>query len=280
MPETLEAPTIRTLRQNGGPTLGYRELGSGPAVLLLHGWPTSSLLWRGVMPAIARNNRVIALDMPGFGVSDKPTDARYDFDLFDSAIDDLLTALDIEQLAIAGHDLGGPIALHWALGQPERVTAVALLNTLVYPEFSDAVLEFVTTLRTPDTRDRATSPEGLAGIMRLGVTEDFVLSDEVLAAVQQPFADTDSRLALARAGIGLRMRGFEAIAANLSSLTVPIRVIYGEQDRLLPDVADTMARVKRDLPQTELTALPDCGHFVPEQRPGPVGTMLAAFFSR
>lgn len=58
--------------QVGDLTLAYRELGSGPPVLLLHGWPTSSFLWRNVMPPIARANRVIALDLPGFGGSSKP----------------------------------------------------------------------------------------------------------------------------------------------------------------------------------------------------------------
>jgi pimeloyl-ACP methyl ester carboxylesterase len=135
-------------------------------------------------------------------------------------------------------------------------------------------------LRHSGTRDRVTSPEGLAEIMRLGVTDDFMLPAEVLAAVSEPFASADARLALARAGIGLARRGFEDIAAGLSSLTFPVRVIYGEQDRLLPDVADTMTRVKRDLPQTEVTALPGCGHFLQEQQPDRVGELLAAFFSR
>src|SRR5919108_5448946 len=123
--------------------LGYRELGSGPPVLLIHGWPTSSFLWRDVMPPIARRNRVLAVDLPGFGASDKPTGMTYDFEFFERALDDFLAALDIQELAIAVHDLGGPLGLHWALHRPDRVTRVALLNTLVYPEFSEAVLAFI-----------------------------------------------------------------------------------------------------------------------------------------
>ena len=84
-------PSVGLYRRNGmqtsaldtvqvdGLEIGYRELGEGPPVLLLHGWPTSSHLWRDVMPAIARANRVIAPDLPGFGVSDKP--ARRDLRL-------------------------------------------------------------------------------------------------------------------------------------------------------------------------------------------------------
>jgi haloalkane dehalogenase len=267
---------VHTVEIDGGMTLGYRELGDGPPVLLLHGWPTSSFLWRDVMRPIARTHRVIAPDLPGFGASDKPVDGRYDFPDFERAIDGLLDRLGIDRVALAGHDLGGPIAVHWALARPTRVTAMALLNTVLYPEFSPAVIEFVTTLRRPDSRDRATSPEGLTEIMRLGA--ETALPDDVLAGVLAPFATADARLALARAGIGLAPAGFAAIAAGLSTLDMPVRVVHGERDRVLPDVAETFARLRRDLPATEVTALPHCGHFVQEDDPGTVGELLAGFF--
>lgn len=270
--------TLHTVQLTDAPAVAYRELGSGPAVLLLHGWPTSSLLWRNVMPAIAGRHRVIAMDLPGFGAAAKPADVRYDFALFERAIDGLLAELRIDRLAVAGHDLGGPIAVHWALDRPGRVTELALLNTLLYPEFSPAVIDFVTALRTPASRDRVTSPEGLAEIMRLGLSAGVDLAPEVLTAVQQPFTDPADRITLAHAGIGLGLRGFTEIAERLPSLTIPVRAIYGMQDRVLPDVADTMARLQRDLPHAEVTALPDCGHFLQEEQPGLVGDLLARFF--
>ena len=95
------------------------------------------------MPAIARANRVLALDLPGFGGSAKPVAASYDFAFFEDAIDGFLDSLGIGDVAIAGHDLGGPVTAHWALGRADRVTGLALLNTLVYPEFSDAVAAFI-----------------------------------------------------------------------------------------------------------------------------------------
>ncbi len=140
----LSPPPTQTLELEDGLTLGYRELGEGPPVLLLHGWPTSSFLWRNVMPPIAGANRVIALDLPGFGASDKPADGRYDFEMFERAIDGFLERLEIDRLGLAVHDLGGPVGVHWALGRKERVESLALLNTLLYPEFSPAVIEFVT----------------------------------------------------------------------------------------------------------------------------------------
>jgi pimeloyl-ACP methyl ester carboxylesterase len=262
-----------------GLTLAYREMGDGPAVLLLHGWPTSSYLWREVMPPIAASNRVVALDLPGFGASDKPLDVSYDFAFFGRILDGFLAALEIEEVALAVHDLGGPVGLHWGLHRPERVTAVAILNTLVYPEFSDAVLEFVKACSTPELAAQLTSPEGLEEVMRLGLEDDSNLTPEVLAAVGEPFATDDSRRALAAAGIGLELEGFPEIARLLPGLSVPVRILYGERDRVLPDVADTMARVAGDVPHAEVTSLP-CGHFLQEEAPREVGERLAEFFAR
>jgi haloalkane dehalogenase len=260
-------------------TLAYRELGSGDPVLLLHGWPTSSYLWRDVMTPIAERNRVVAIDLPGFGASDKPLGVRYDFDLFDRALDGFLAALDIDEVGLAVHDLGGPVGLHWTVRYPDRVTKLALLNTLVYPEFSDAVLQFITACTTPELRDQLTSPAGLEAAMRLGLADQAGLSEDTLAAVQEPFQTADSRRALADAGVGLEPEGFVEIARLLPALRMPVRVIYGERDQILPDIAETMARVQADLPQAEVTALPQCGHFLQEEAPEEIGSLLARFFA-
>jgi pimeloyl-ACP methyl ester carboxylesterase len=262
-----------------GLTIGYRELGEGPAVLLLHGWPTSSYLWRNVMPALADANRVVAPDLPGFGGSDKPAGARYDFAFFENALDGFLDALGIHRVGIAVHDIGGPIGVHWALAHRERVTALALLNTLLYPQFTPELIDFVTRLLTPGQREQLTSPDGLAEVIRLGVADQSKVTDELVAAVAAaPFPDDASRLALARAGVGLEVEEFGTIERRLPELDMPVRIIYGSQDRILTDVSETMARVARDLPHAEVTELPECGHFLQEDAPERVGELLAEFF--
>ena len=262
-----------------GLRLHYVAAGDGDPVVLLHGWPTSSFLWRNVMPEIAKGNRVIALDLPGFGLSDKPLDVSYSFRYFDRVLNDAFDALEIENTSLAVHDLGGPVGLYWACQHPERLQRLALLNTLVYPEVSWAVVLFVAACRLPGIRSYISSPAGLRFAMRFGVTDRSCLSDEALANVQAPFASRHARRALLKAGQNLSPKGFREIAEKLPSLDVPVRVIYGERDRILPDVAKTMRRVQRDLPQTQVTALPDCGHFLQEERPEDIGRLLAEFFS-
>ncbi len=272
------ATAIRTVPAEGL-RIAYREVGQGPPVLLVHGWPTSSFLWRNVMGAVGRANRVVAIDLPGFGESDKPVGIRYNFAFFARVLDEFLGKLGIEQLGLAVHDLGGPVGLHWAVDRPDRVTKLALLNTLVYPEFSEAVKDFVRACASPERRDQLTSPAGLESIARDGVADPEKLAADVLAAMQAPFRSAEARRALAEAGIGLERRGFVHIARRLPTLRIPVRIIYGERDRVLPDVAQTMARVKADLPQAELTALPACGHFLQEEAPAQVGDLLAHFFA-
>ena len=275
----LDAPPLGRMRLDDGTTLAYRELGSGAPVLLLHGWPTSSYLWRGPMRRMATRNRVLAPDLPGFGGSDKPAGVRYGFALFEGAIEGFLRALGVAAVGVAGHDLGGSVAAHWALRSPGRVTRLALLNTVLYPEFSPAVREFVRRCTTRGLREELTSPEGLAGVMREGVADESRLAPDAIAAVLAPFRGGEDRRTLARAGVGLERSGFAEIALGIRGVSVPVRAVYGERDHILPDVGETMARLQRDVPRARVTPLPGCGHFLQEEAPDRVGELLADFFA-
>ena len=258
--------------------LHYLEAGVGDPVLLLHGWPTSSFLWRNIIPAIAAHNRVIALDLPGFGKSDKPFDAPYNFEFYRKTLDDFLAALRIEKIGLAIHDLGGPIGLYWAVHRRERVSKLAFLNTLVYPDMSWAVVAFVAACRIPGFRGLMASPWGLRLAMEVGMEQKWRINDELIAGVQAPFAEFDDRRALLKSAGSLEGKGFVKIARRLRTLKMPVRIIYGKNDRILPDVAQTMDKVAQDLPQAISTSLPDCGHFLQEDNPDEIGKLLADFF--
>ena len=178
-------------------TLHYRELGSGSPVLLVHGWPTSSFLWREVMRR-SPSAPVIAIDLPGFGGSDKPTDADYSFRFFGQAITDFLAALEIDRVGLAVHDLGGPVGVHWAIRNRERVDRLALLNTLLYSRPSWAAVRSSSGCGSPGARDFLTSRRGLDLAMRVGIANSDRATDEVLEGVRAPFQTRDARRAPAR----------------------------------------------------------------------------------
>jgi haloalkane dehalogenase len=195
-----------------GLDLHYLEAGTGEPVLLLHGWPTSSFLWRNVMPRMADRCRVIALDLPGFGASAKPLDVSYSFRFHERVLEGFLDALGIASTGLAVHDLGGPVGLYWAVHHSERVSKLALLNTIVYPNPSWAVVAFVLACRLPLLRWLLASPWGLRMAMRIGVTDPARLTDEVMHGVLVPFETSAAQEALLRAGTGLNPKGFNDIA--------------------------------------------------------------------
>jgi len=263
-----------------GQRLHYLEAGEGPPVLFLHGWPTSAQLWRHVLPRVARTHRAIALDLPGFGRSDKPLNQRYSFGYFERTIDGFLQQLELERVGLVVHDLGGPAGLYWAIKHVEKVREVAILNTLCFPEISWAVKAFVLATFTPGLRRYLSSPAGVAQAIRFGVANKDRITPDVARIYSAPFEDRDARKALLKAGQGLSPRRFRELGQGLSKLEgVPVRLLYGERDRILPDVAETMARIKRILPHAELSSIPNCGHFLQEDRPDEVADILADFFA-
>jgi haloalkane dehalogenase len=264
-----------------GMRLHYAERGKGNPVLMLHGWPTSAYLWRDFLEPIGRSNRAIALDMPGYGRSDKPRDASYSFRFYDEALTGFLDAIGAggQKVGLAVHDVGGPVGLHWASQNPERVRSLALLNTLVYSRPTLALIGFVIAARTPIVRSQLTSPRGIRFAMRFGVRDNSAIGDEEVAAYQEPFVTKEARKVLARAGTSLAIGGFKDIERYIRETEVPVRIVYGEKDRILPDVARTMRKVNADVGGAEVTKLQDCGHFIQEERPTEIAGMLAEFFA-
>lgn len=262
-----------------GLEMRYRECGAGEPVLLLHGWPTSSVLWRNLMEPLGVTHRVIAPDLVGFGRSAKPVDASYSFRFHDRTLEGLRQALGLDAVNLVVHDLGGPVGLYWAVQRPERVRRLALLNTLVYPTPSWAVVLFVLATRVPWLNAWMAGPSGIRFAMRFGTESGAALDDAALRDYAEPFEERDARTALLKAGNQLSPKGFREIVRKLPTLTMPVRLIYGENDRILPDVAKTMARLERDLPQATKSSLPGCGHFLQEDEPVELARMLSDFLN-
>ena len=117
------------IRTTGG-DLAYIDEGVGPAVVLVHGFPTSSVLWRGVVPRLAERMRVIAVDLVGFGRSEKPDGAALHIRAQAGYVRELLQGKGIEEFAVAGHDIGGGVAQLLAL--EGRAAALAVLDSICF----------------------------------------------------------------------------------------------------------------------------------------------------
>jgi pimeloyl-ACP methyl ester carboxylesterase len=236
-------------------------------VVLLHGLLLSHWSFRRVIPALAEDNDVIAIDFPGFGESDRPAADHFRYDdtgLMETVIG-VLDELGLPKASLIGHSLGGSIALATAARRPERVDRLVLMNPMVYPfpippEGRALLLPYLGPLlfRTLYTR----------GILRryminsiyrdpAHVTDEWV--DYLWERLNRP-GGIEAVHAVMRF-----CADPSAIPRLLRAVRSPTLVVWGEDDRLFPLASATRLRV--ELPGSELTLLPECGHCPAEEQP-------------
>jgi haloalkane dehalogenase len=191
-------------------TMYYEEAGSGPPIVCLHGNPTSSYLWRSVLPGLAGHGRVLAPDLVGFGRSGKP-DISYRFKEHARYLDAWFDALDLRDVTIVGHDWGGALGFHWAARQPNRVAGIAFFETIVKPltweEWPESGVDLFQRFRTPGVGEKLILEQNffVEGVLPAAVVRE--LSAEEVDAYREPFRDREARRSILQWPRELPMEG-------------------------------------------------------------------------
>jgi len=285
MPVTKQIAAVR------GTMMAYLEEGAGRPIVLLHGNPTSSYLWRNVIPRLRGHGRVIAPDLVGHGDSAKlpgTGDARYSLAEHQAYVDALLDELDVrEDVVLVGHDWGGPLAFDWARRHPDAVAGIAYLETIVMPFTWDGfgeIAELFRAWRTPAGEELVLQAnqfvEGLIpnAIMR-------TLDDDEWAEYLRPWrtAGEDRRPTLSWPR-QIPIDGeppdvhatIEAIARFLSQTPIPKLFIDVEPGLAMTDRERSFVRTFPN--QTEVTV--KGLHFAQEDSPDEIGDAIADFVDR
>ena len=262
----------------GATTSFVREQGQGAPVILLHGVPTSSFLYRKVIPALAEQGlRAVAFDFPGLGLAGRPGDFDYSWSGLARWTGEAIDALGIDRCHLVVHDIGGPIGFEWAVRTPERVLSLTVLNSIV------GIADF--------KRPWTMAPFALRGIGRLWLAS---LNRRVMARLfyLQGIADR-SRVPLpqvlayydllkredgGRAFLRI-MRGFELsedkqrfLWEGLAQHPYPVRIVWGERDPALG--LDQMRMAERALGVEDPILLP-AKHFPQEDQAPAVAQAIA-----
>jgi 2-hydroxymuconate-semialdehyde hydrolase len=259
---------VKRARVSGG-ELAYVDEGDGPPVVLLHGFPSSSARWRGLVPLLAGRMRVIAPDMLGYGESDKP-DADLTMTAQAGYVRELLGRLGIGDVAVVGHDLGGAVAQ--LLAMDGRVRTLLLLDAACFDAWP---IEGVKMLQeaTPEQQ----TAEFVESVVRLtfdlGVAHEGRVDERSLGAYVEPWLrDPPAFFRAVRAIDGKGLAGREA---ELAAVDVPTLIIWGEEDPFLPpELAERLGDV---LPSSTVALLPGCSHFITEDAPPTVGQLVYEF---
>lgn len=270
--------------------LFYREAGSqdAPTLVLLHGFPTSSFMFRDLIPRLADRYHVIAPDHLGFGLSDAPAVDEFDytFDALTDLTEGLLAELGVTRYAIYVQDYGAPIGWRLALRRPQAITAIVTQNGNGYDEgfvesFWTAVWDYQRD-QNPDTEAgvrSALSVEGIKWQYLTGVDDESLVSPDTwihdAALVSRPGND-QIQLALFR-DYATNAPMYPALHDYLRTSKVPVLAVWGQADPIFgPDGARAFGKDAHD---AEIHLL-EGGHFLLETAAEEVADLMRSFLQR
>jgi pimeloyl-ACP methyl ester carboxylesterase len=273
-----------------GHEIAYREAGpaDAPVLLLLHGFPTSSHMFRDLMPLLADRYHLIAPDHLGFGRSATPaaTEFPYTFDRLAEITGEFTEQLGLKEYALYIQDYGAPIGLRLALAHPERVTAIITQNGNAYEEGLGAeawapVLALIAE-RTPETEApvrEISGPDGIKWQYLHGVPDPTLVSPDAYAhdaALMGRPGQPGIQLDLI-SDYGSNVALYPAFQEYFRTSQVPLLAVWGGHDEIF--VPAGALAFRRDLPNAEIHLLPT-GHFALETHAGQVAALMDDFLAR
>jgi pimeloyl-ACP methyl ester carboxylesterase len=275
MSVTAEWRLSRTYDSAGG-TVAYEVFGDGPPVVLVHGTPSWSYLWRGVANKLAGRFTVYVCDLLGYGTSEKREGQDVSIGTQTRILAELLDLWGLEQPYIAGHDLGGAITLRLMLLEGRRFSRVALCDAVAIAPwitpFSRHVQRHLEAFQTvPEHIHR----QMIAAHLRTAIARD--MADAELEPYLLPWLGPIGQPAYYRQVAQFDERYTREIEPRYGEIRTPTLVLWGEQDGwLAPEFGRRLAEV---IPDARLVPVANAGHFLPEDQPGPVVEALASFFA-
>lgn len=272
-----------------GQTVFYREAGSkdSPTVLLLHGFPTSSHMFRNLIPELADSYHVIAPDYPGYGQSSMPTVDEFDytFDHMAEIVDQLTTKLDLDQYSLYLMDYGAPVGFRLATKHPERIDSLIIQNGNAYDE---GLLDFWKPLKAYWKEQSPENATALKGLLTIDATKWQYTHGTRDAETISPDNWTIDQSLLDRPGnTEIQLAMFLDYGSNpplypawqqyLRDNQPPTLIVWGENDHIFP--ADGAHPYKKDLTNLEFHLL-NTGHFALEEDGQEIAQKIRSFLGR
>jgi pimeloyl-ACP methyl ester carboxylesterase len=278
--DAIDGPYARLGPPEAPVRLYVEEHGKGAPVLLIHGFGASTYTWRHVAPELAKTHRVIAVDLKGFGQSDKPFDSRYS--VFDQAelLAQLIVDKDLRNLTLVGHSFGGGIALLLALEANERlegrITKLVLLDSIAYPQ---NIPVFFRLLDVPLVSHLGVSmipPSVQTRVgLRIAYFDDSKIDQDEVDAYAAPLRTAAGKHAIIYSARQIVPDGLAEISERYKTIELPTLILWCDHDRIVP--LEVGLKLIRTLPNSTLRLVEDCGHMPQEEQPESTLKLLQGF---
>jgi pimeloyl-ACP methyl ester carboxylesterase len=245
-------------------------------VVLIHGFLSSTISFRQLLPDLTKEYKVIALDLPGFGRSEKSKSFIYKLCNYGQLIIDFLDKLNIQNVILIGHSMGGQICMHAAKKAPNRIQKLILLGCCSYVKRANRSLIACSYLPLFTWGMRSWIQKKDVKQNLLSVMHDSKLvTQEMIDGYSKPISEAAFIHSLIRL---LRHREGDMSSEELGEITQPVLMIWGKEDKVIP--VKTGYRLKRDLPNAELIVYEKCGHLVMEEKPKEITSEIIRFIEQ
>jgi pimeloyl-ACP methyl ester carboxylesterase len=269
----------------GDASLAVRRFGSGPALLLVHGFPLHGFTWRRVLPQLARRFTCVVVDLPGFGDSTWTDATDFTFPAHARRLARVLERLDVGRCGVIAQDTGATIARCLALQAPERVTSLALINTEIPGHRPPWIREYQLAMRLPGAGRifRTLLRSDLYVRSGMGFGGCFVdlahIEGDFRAQFITPLLGSARRVdGMARYLLGISWDVVDGMAQRHRELHMPVLLVWGAEDPTFP-----LPRARAMLPQFpagDLAVVPNARLLPHEERPDAVCGHVTPFFAR
>jgi pimeloyl-ACP methyl ester carboxylesterase len=266
---------LRERASVAGGVVAHDRFGHGPPLVLVHGTPTWSFLWRRIVPLLASRFEVYVFDLLGYGDSEKNESQGLSIAAQTGVLIELLDVWGLKQPAVAGHDIGGAIVLRANLIEGRTFAKIALIDSVVYnPWLTPTTVHIKSHLDTYQTMPVHIYEQVVRAHIRTAVGRP--LDEETLAGYMAPWTGRDGQRAYFRKIAQFDEADTAVLEPLLAKITAPTLILWGSSDGwIAPSVAN---RLHRAIPGSRLSMIDGAGHFCPEDAPEPVAHQLIDFF--
>lgn len=273
----IEADILRV--PAGAGTLHVERYGhGGEQIVLLHGFGTSSFLWRSVAPVLAaEGHTAYAVDLLGYGESDRPFDADYTLGAQAECVDRALSSLRLSRVSLVGIDIGAAIAMLLVLLRPARVARLAMVNPVALDELPGgdvrAVQRGTAKFAFRVGRGVLGAAPLLTPVLQSSVADPRSMPDRLVARYLAPFVGSDGVSHLLTLARSVRREDLEGLEPG--KIHVPTLIVWGEEDRWVD--SGLGERLQAKIPGSTVVRLPGVGRLVPEEASDSLARLLLEF---
>jgi len=267
---------LRSRTRTSRGEIAFECLGEGPPVVLVHGTPSRSYIWRHIAPVLAERHTVFSFDLLGFGESERHVEQDVSIRAHAEVLAELIDHWQVVRPAVAGHDIGGAVILRAHLLGEVPMSKLALIDAV-------ALRPWI----TPRTREMQTNLDRYGPLPDDGLAQEIAqhlrssthreLEREAFEALFGQWTGAEGQALYLRNVARLDERDTAEFESLLSTMATPVRVIWGRQDTWLdPSIGDELAAL---LPHADLVQVPGAGHFCMEDDPARVAGAMTEFFA-